>query len=106
MDADGTEAAIRLILETCPNLQSLVISVGHNAAGFGSRIERLLRSVDLSDAIRRINDDRIHLNIAQFMFGASNRTPMQDVVACMKESWLYRVESSSNCDGNEARSGK
>lgn len=93
LDIDVTENTLRSILKVCSNLQSLTIAIGHNAAGFGSRIERLLRSVDLSDAIRRVNDDRVHLSIAQFMFGTDNRTPTQDVIACMKESWLSRISS-------------
>lgn len=103
LDVDGTEATLRSILKTCPNLKSLTISIGHNAAGFGSRIERLLRSVDMSDAIRRVNDDRIHLSIAQFMFGTDNRTLTQDVVACMKESWLNRIQGASD-DGTKSSS--
>ena len=73
----------------------LIIRAGHNAAGLGSRIERMKRSLDISNAVRRINDDRIRLEVAQYMFGMTDYTYAQDILSCLEESWLTAVQESA-----------
>ena len=83
------------MLASCRSLERLVVCVGHNAAGFGSRIERMKRSLDISNVIRRINDERIRMQVAPFMFGVKDGSLAQDITACLQASWLSRVEGDA-----------
>lgn len=50
------------------------------------------RSFSISNAVRQLNDDRVRLEVAQYMFGTKNLTHSEDIFTCLKASWMESLE--------------
>lgn len=84
------ERVLRGVLDACPHLKTLQLIVGHTVAAAGSRLVRMTRSIPISHAVRRVDDERITVSAAGFIFGSYGRSSRDEVILYTRQLWEMR----------------
>ena len=92
LEAAKIEHVLRGILTSCRELEALEIIVCHTRAAAGSRAIRMNRSVPVAHAVRAIDDDRITVKAADYLFDVYGRSPADEVVQYTRIHWQDRVQ--------------
>jgi hypothetical protein len=91
LEAAKIESILKYILRHCLQVHSVQIVLAYTVAAAGSRMIRMTRAIPVSRAVNAVDDERVTLKSADFMFGRYGWTSSGEVIEYTRMHWLDRL---------------